>query len=128
MGLQAPVNLTLTVGARYYHARIHDTSTVLQDVFLFSGGCGLVPNGAGGFIGGFAGGCVTDPYEVANVEGDESKPSYNYALLWKPVKDISLYVRAASGFRIGGLNTFQTRRQSRASPFREPIGRQSLAV
>jgi outer membrane receptor protein involved in Fe transport len=38
-------------------------------------------------------------------KGSNSKPSYNGALLWQVTNDISVYARAASGFRLGGVNT-----------------------
>ncbi len=46
----------------------------------------------------------TTPYGIENSRGSESKPSFNFALLWKPTSDVSLYARAASGFRVGGVN------------------------
>jgi len=34
----------------------------------------------------------------------QSRVSYNFSLAWEPTTDFTAYVRAASGFRIGGLN------------------------
>ena len=82
--------VTGTVGIRYYYADIKEDSLNLQDIY---------PD--------YVFGVKTTPYYVANVKGYEHKPSYNMALLWKPTDTISLYGRAASGFRIGGLNLSQ---------------------
>jgi outer membrane receptor protein involved in Fe transport len=80
--------LTATVGIRYFKADIHDVVTNLQTVF---------PD--------FVFGNVTTPSVTGNTKGSNHKPSYNGALLWKATPDISVYVRAASGFRVGGVNT-----------------------
>ena len=81
-------DLIATVGLRYFKADIHDIITNLQTVF---------PD--------FIFGRVTTPSITGDSRGSNDKPSYNVALLWKATPDISVYGRAASGFRIGGVNT-----------------------
>lgn len=83
-------NLTLTAGMRYMSAKINDVSYAVQDI---SGACGWVQ------------GCVTTPRQTFNGGGRQSQKTYNFAVLYKPTPDISLYARAASGFRLGGVNT-----------------------
>lgn len=80
--------LTATLGLRYFSADIHDVVTNLQTVF---------PD--------FVFGNVTTPSITGDSKGSNSKTSYNAALLWQATNDISLYARAASGFRLGGVNT-----------------------
>ncbi|ODP37747.1 TonB-dependent receptor [Sphingomonas turrisvirgatae] len=80
--------VTLTGGIRYFKADIRDVVTNLQTVF---------PD--------FVFGVVTVPSVTGDERGTNEKPSYNAALLWKATPDISLYARAASGFRVGGVNT-----------------------
>jgi outer membrane receptor protein involved in Fe transport len=80
--------LTATVGLRYFKADIHDIITNLQTVY---------PD--------YIFGVVTTPSKTGDSRGSNDKPSYNVALLWKATPDISVYARAASGFRIGGVNT-----------------------
>jgi outer membrane receptor protein involved in Fe transport len=80
--------LTATVGLRYFKADIHDIITNLQTVY---------PD--------FIFGRITTPSITGDKHGSNDKPSYNVALMWKATPDISVYARAASGFRIGGVNT-----------------------
>jgi iron complex outermembrane recepter protein len=80
--------VTLTGGIRYFKADIRDIVTNLQTVF---------PD--------FVFGRVTVPSVTGDQTGSNEKPSYNAAALWRATPDISLYARAASGFRIGGVNT-----------------------
>ncbi|AHE55442.1 TonB-dependent receptor [Sphingomonas sanxanigenens] len=80
--------LTATVGARYFRAEVRDLVTNLQTVF---------PD--------FVFGIVTTPSVTGDREGVNTEPSYNFALLWEATPNLSLYGRAASGFRIGGVNT-----------------------
>lgn len=80
--------LTATVGARYFRAEVRDVVTNLQTVF---------PD--------FVFGVVTEPSITGDRKGTNEKPSYNFALLWEATPNISLYARASSGFRIGGVNT-----------------------
>lgn len=80
--------LTATVGIRYFKADIRDVVTNLQTVF---------PD--------FVFGVVTTPSVTGDRKGTNEEPSYNFALLWKASDDISIYARAASGFRVGGVNT-----------------------
>jgi outer membrane receptor protein involved in Fe transport len=48
---------------------------------------------------------VTTPYVTFDGKTKQSKSTYNFALLYALTPDVNLYVRAASGFRIGGINT-----------------------
>lgn len=80
--------VTATAGIRYFSADIHDVVTNLQTVF---------PD--------YVFGNVTVPSTTGDTKGTNHKPSYNAALLWKASADISVYARAASGYRIGGVNT-----------------------
>ncbi|WP_159865820.1 TonB-dependent receptor [Novosphingobium sp. 9U] len=80
--------LTATAGIRYFRAEVKDVVTNLQTVF---------PD--------FVFGIVTTPSVTGEREGVNKKPSYNFAVLWEATPAISLYARAASGFRIGGVNT-----------------------
>ncbi len=88
-------NLTATAGIRYFNARVHESADNTQDIApgAGDGGCAFVT------------GCLTTPYQTFDGKASESKTTYNFALLWKPTTEISLYARAASGFRIGGINT-----------------------
>ena len=80
--------LTATVGVRYFEAKIHDTVVNLQTVF---------PD--------YVFGVITAPSITGDSRGENSHTSYNYSVLWKATPDISVYARAASGFRLGGVNT-----------------------
>jgi outer membrane receptor protein involved in Fe transport len=44
------------------------------------------------------------PYDRGTTESTEDQMSYNLSLLYQPSEDTSVYARAASGFRIGGVN------------------------
>lgn len=83
-------NLTLTAGIRYLTADLDMATYGVQDI---SSTCGWVQ------------GCVTTPYQSFAGKSSQSKTTYNFALLWKATPDISLYARAASGFRLGGINS-----------------------
>ncbi len=80
--------VTATGGIRYFSADIHDVVTNLQTVF---------PD--------YVFGTVTVPSTTGDTKGTNHKPSYNAALLWKASPAISFYARAASGYRVGGVNT-----------------------
>jgi len=84
--------LILTVGGRYFSATIKDVVQSTQDI--------APPNACNWVFG-----CVTTPYVTFNGSTNQSKPTYNVALLWKVSPEVNLYARAASGFRIGGINT-----------------------
>lgn len=86
--LEVVPGLTATAGIRYFRAKVRDVVTNLQTVF---------PD--------FVFGIVTTPSITGDRQGVNKKPSYNFAVLWEATRDISLYARAASGFRIGGVNT-----------------------
>ncbi|MBC2653460.1 TonB-dependent receptor [Novosphingobium aerophilum] len=80
--------VTATAGIRYFRAKLDDQQTSYQIVF---------PD--------FFFGNVTTPSTSAPLKDTQSATTYNFALLWKPVPTVSIYARAASGFRIGGINT-----------------------
>lgn len=84
--------LTLTVGARYFSATISDVVQSTQDI--------APPNACNWVFG-----CVTTPYVTFDGSTKQSKTTYNIALLYNVTRDVNVYVRAASGFRIGGINT-----------------------
>jgi iron complex outermembrane receptor protein len=84
--------LTLTIGARYFSATISDVAQSTQDI--------APPNACNWVFG-----CVTVPYNTFDGSDRQNKTTYNLALLYKINPDLSLYARAASGFRIGGINT-----------------------
>jgi iron complex outermembrane recepter protein len=84
--------LVLTVGARYFSATISDVVQSTQDI--------APPNACNWVFG-----CVTTPYVTFDGSTKQTKTTYNFALLYKVTPDVNLYARAASGFRIGGINT-----------------------
>jgi iron complex outermembrane recepter protein len=84
--------LTLTVGARYFSATISDVVQSTQDI--------APPNACNWVFG-----CVTVPYVTFDGSTKQTKTTYNAALLYNITPDVNVYVRAASGFRIGGINT-----------------------
>jgi iron complex outermembrane receptor protein len=91
--------LTATAGIRFYSARIHDVSIQVQDIagppdFVVPV---PVPSWA-------ANGRITTPYVTQDDRARESSPSYNFSLMWEATRDLSVFARAASGFRIGGTN------------------------
>ncbi len=86
--LEVVPTLTATVGGRYFHAEVRDVVTNLQTVF---------PD--------FVFGVITVPSITGDEKGSNKKTSWNFALLWEATPDVSLYARASSGFRIGGVNT-----------------------
>ncbi|MCC7274488.1 MAG: TonB-dependent receptor [Alphaproteobacteria bacterium] len=95
--------LTATVGIRYYSADIKDYGTIQQDVFATNPVCAEhynVPRP----VCGFALGDITVPYARESGDSSESKTTFNFSLLYEMNDDVSFYARAASGFRIGGVN------------------------
>jgi iron complex outermembrane recepter protein len=80
-------NLTATFGVRYFSASLNDRQLHEQDVY---------PD--------YVFGIVTTPYANAKQSTTQSQPTYNLSLLWQATPSVSLYARAASGFRIGGIN------------------------
>jgi len=93
-------NLTATVGVRDFTAKINYDLTTLQNIAP-----SVTPYG---FDCGYVLGCVTKPYLASSQSGNEGQPTYNISLLWAATPDLSLYLRAASGFRLGGLNEAAT--------------------
>lgn len=99
--------LTATLGVRYYSADITDYGLIQQDVFAQDPICSTfyVYRGFGPpNLCGYVFGDVTVPYDRGTTPSSENKTSYNISLLWEPTPDTSIYGRAASGFRIGGVN------------------------
>lgn len=84
--------LTFTAGARLYRAQLSWSDR--QDQSLrFS---------------------LSDPVQSAPRYTDypdstQRNTSYNFSLDWRPVDQLALYARAASGFRLGGLTSASTR-------------------
>lgn len=88
--------LTATVGARYYEAELSNLERTLQRLRRNPADLTTVQ---------------TTPTIAVNSSDKQSKPSYNFALAWEPSRDLTVYTRAASGFRIGGLNNASTAAQ-----------------
>ncbi|HEX3918093.1 MAG TPA: TonB-dependent receptor [Caulobacteraceae bacterium] len=86
--------LTATAGFRYFVAHVEDELITQQDISppSLTDTCSYVT------------GCVTVPYVSTDAHGSQSSPTYNFSLLWQATPDVSFYVRAASGFRLGGIN------------------------
>lgn len=78
--------LRATAGIRYYEAR---QSRKTDDIETVNGGLAQV---------------ITTPVYGPVNKVKESSPSYNFSLLYKATDDLTIYARAASGFRIGGVN------------------------
>lgn len=88
--------LTVTIGARYYQADIDDYELTLQKFRRNPADLTTVQ---------------TVPTVAVNSNDTQSKPSYNFAIAYEPSKRLTLYARAASGFRIGGINNASTAQQ-----------------
>jgi iron complex outermembrane receptor protein len=99
--------LTATLGVRYYEADLDEYGLIQQDVFAQDPVCATfyVYRGFGPpNLCGFAFGDVTVPYNRGETSVTESHTSYNASLLWEATDELSFFARAASGFRIGGIN------------------------
>jgi iron complex outermembrane receptor protein len=88
--------LTATVGFRYFTANVEDELITQQNIAP-----SVTPYG---FDGGYVLGVVTKPYLSTKAGGSQNSPTYNASVLWEATPDVSFYVRAASGFRLGGIN------------------------
>ena len=106
---QLTPTLTATVGFRYFTADTQRTTTNRQTIF---------PD--------FFQGILSPLSVVADQTTTDKKPSYNFSLLWKATSDISLYARAASGFRIGGVNSTTSLAQQAGVVFPGTYGPDSL--
>ena len=93
-------DLTATVGVRYYSGTTRNLGVKVQDVVPDYVGAG--PPGTAPWI--------TDPYVMQDDKGTEKSPTYNFSLFYKVTPQVSLFARAASGFRLGGTNDVQTPR------------------
>lgn len=101
--------LTATLGFRYFKA---DTRTIIQNRQT------IFPD--------FFRGILTPLTLTSDETTDDRKPSYNVSLLWKATPDISVYARAASGFRIGGTNGTTSLAQQAGVLFPATFGPDSL--
>ncbi|HUO12155.1 MAG TPA: TonB-dependent receptor [Caulobacteraceae bacterium] len=88
--------LTATVGFRYFIANVEDELITQQNIAP-----SVTPYG---FDCGYVLGCVTKPYISTQASGTQKSPTYNFSVLWQMTPEVSLYARAASGFRLGGIN------------------------
>ncbi|MCW3836193.1 TonB-dependent receptor [Sphingomonas canadensis] len=78
--------LKASAGLRYYTAKLTQTDQQLQ-----AGVTSLVN-------------VIDPPGAISRGSSRENSPSYAFSLLYTPSSDVSIYARAASGFRIGGVN------------------------
>jgi outer membrane receptor protein involved in Fe transport len=107
--LEITHSLVATVGFRYFSADTHLTTLNRQTVF---------PD--------FFFGILSPLQTVSDRKASDKKPSYNFSLLWKATPDINFYARAASGFRIGGVNSTTSLAQQIGIIFPEAYGPDSL--
>ena len=97
--LELAPGLTVTGGIRYFDASIHDMELQIQDIAGPPDFAVPVPVPSWA-----ANGLITDPYVTMDERASESSPSYNISVMYEATPDLSLFARAASGFRIGGTN------------------------
>ncbi|MEI9963413.1 MAG: TonB-dependent receptor [Caulobacteraceae bacterium] len=102
-------NLTLTVGARYFAADLDDKQINQQSIY---------PD--------FFEGVVDTPSVTSQNHSHETKPTFNFAVLWAATPDVSFYARASSGFRIGGINQAATIASQEGIPVPAAYGPDSL--
>lgn len=101
--------LVATVGFRYFSADTRRITVNRQTIF---------PD----FIFG-----ILSPLQVVSDKtATDKKPSYNFSLLWKATPGINFYARAASGFRIGGVNSTTSLAQQAGVVFPGSFGPDSL--
>ena len=81
--------LTLTAGIRYFISKQANKEFTLQGLRFPSPDPTSVQ---------------TDPELVLDAQAKSKKPSFNFALSYEPSSDFTVYARAASGFRQGGIN------------------------
>ncbi|WP_298199829.1 TonB-dependent receptor [Novosphingobium sp.] len=81
--------LTLTAGARYFQAKITALELNLQRLRRDPTNLSTVQ---------------TTPVVSVNSSDTRSRPDFNFAISYEPSRDLTVYARAASGFRIGGIN------------------------
>ncbi len=91
--------LTATAGIRYFDATVSDLQTTIQDIAGPPDFAVPVPVPSWA-----ANGLITTPYVTMDETASESSPSYNFSLLYEATPDLSFFARAASGFRVGGVN------------------------
>jgi iron complex outermembrane receptor protein len=109
--------LTATVGFRYFTANVEDELITQQDI---------TPPNPPTDLCSYETGCVTKPYVSTKAGGSQNAPTYNFSLIWQTTPDVSLYVRAASGFRLGGINEEYTIAGETGSPIPATYGSDSL--
>jgi outer membrane receptor protein involved in Fe transport len=110
--------LTGTVGFRYFTANVEDELITQQNIAP-----GAVPYG---FDGGYVLGAITKPYISTEAHGTQKSPTYNFSLLWQMTPEVSFYARAASGFRLGGINQEATIASQTGFPIPLSYGSDSL--
>jgi outer membrane receptor protein involved in Fe transport len=110
--------LTATIGFRYFTANVEDELVTQQNIAP-----GPTPSG---FDGGYVLGHVTTPYISTQAHGSQKSPTYNFSVLWQATPDVSVYVRAASGFRLGGVNQEATIASQTGTPIPFFYGSDSL--
>ena len=93
-------SVTVTLGVRYFSANLSDLMLTQQNI--------APAETPSGFDGGWVLGDITTPYYSEQNATHESKPTFNASLLWRINPNVSTYARAASGFRIGGINEAAT--------------------
>jgi outer membrane receptor protein involved in Fe transport len=92
-------DLTFTAGIRHYRAKL------FWDEFSIQGlrpSLSLPVQGA--------------PVTTLDETVKQNNTSYNFSLGWRPTDDLSLYARAASGFRTGGINSLSSRQLDPSVP------------
>ncbi len=112
-------SVTLTAGARYFSANLNDEQLTQENIAPTT-----EPNGT--FDGGWFLGAVTTPYVSSMNSAHESKPTFNFSLRWQATPDVSFYARAASGFRIGGVNEAATIASQEGIPVPATFGPDTL--
>jgi outer membrane receptor protein involved in Fe transport len=83
--------LTFTAGIRYYTGKL--------DWQEFSNQSLRLPGSP----------VQTAPVTTLDDQSTEHNTSFNFSLGWRPTDEVSFYARAASGFRLGGINSLSSR-------------------
>ncbi|WEK47880.1 MAG: TonB-dependent receptor [Candidatus Andeanibacterium colombiense] len=83
--------LTFTAGIRYYTGKL--------DWMEYSNQSLRLPDSP----------IQTAPITTLDDQSTEHNTSYNFSLGWRPTEEVSFYARAASGFRLGGINSLSSR-------------------
>lgn len=91
--------LTLTVGIRRYRAKIDWDETSYQKLRT-----------------SLLAAVQTAPINTLNDSEKQHNTSYNFSIGWRPTPQASFYARAASGFRLGGINSLSSRELDSSVP------------